>query len=90
MDEAAYRAHVVAKGYGEPAFREQPADKFVARHTHDFGACLFFLEGQFTIETDEGPVTCGPGDMYEIAPNVPHTELSGPTGAKYLAAKKAV
>ena len=90
MDEAAYRAKLTAEGFGEPTLREQPADKFVDRHTHDFAACLLFLEGEFTVATDDTTTTCHAGDVFELAPNIPHTERSGPAGAKYWAATKPV
>jgi len=57
-------------------------------HTHPFEARALILAGEIRIETRSGAHRYGPGDIFHLAAEAPHSEDYGPAGVHYLAARR--
>jgi len=88
MDEAQYRQELADGGYGEPNLVEWEANTVNDTHTHDFSAAILVLDGEITVTTDDGEVTCRAGDTFSLAAGVPHAERIGADGVRFLAGRK--
>lgn len=89
MNETEFRQEVAKGGYGEPTLKEfQPHHSGGDLHTHEFSALAMVVEGEFTVEYEDGPVTHGAGDHCAVAAGTLHTEKTGDAGAKVLFATK--
>ena len=64
------------------------ANKFNPEHAHEFDACVMVIEGEMTITRNGKPEMFRVGDVCQMAAATPHTELSGPGGARYLAGRR--
>lgn len=57
-------------------------------HGHDFAVRGLVLQGAFTVVRDKKPVTYQPGQVFDVAAGVPHSEEIGPEGARVLVGRK--
>ena len=57
-------------------------------HGHEFSVRGLVLEGTFTVVRDEKPVTYRPGQVFDVAAGVAHSEEIGPEGARVLVGRK--
>lgn len=67
---------------------ERPANGALDLHTHPFEARALILEGEITIVAEGKTQFCKAGELFQLAANVPHTEVYGPAGVRYIAARK--
>ncbi len=88
MDEAQFRQQLQEQGYGEAQALEFGPNFGNDMHTHDFSACAFVLSGEFTLVTEDGPVTHQPGEACKLAAGTLHCEQTGASGATILIGKK--
>ena len=57
-------------------------------HGHEFSVRGLVLEGAFTVVRDENSVTYRPGQVFDVAAGVPHSEEIGSDGARILVGRK--
>ena len=57
-------------------------------HTHPFEACAFVLEGEITIISADKTQHCRVGETFQLDANIPHSEIYGDGGVRYIAARK--
>lgn len=89
MDEATFRAKAESEGYGDFAIRDWEPGLTNDMHTHDFSASILVLEGELTVTCEDGSTkTCRAGDTNSLAAGIPHTELVGPEGVKFISGRK--
>ena len=89
MDEKAFRAAREAEGYTQFAVVEWEPGRVNETHTHDFTASAFLLDGRITVETADESTTCrAAGDTFTLGAGIPHREVVGPDGVKFLVARK--
>ena len=89
MERAAFEASLREDGFAGPLDRRMEAGQVVPEHTHPFDARLLVLEGEFILGQDGQTRRYGPGEVFEVPADVPHTESFGPTGASYLVGRRA-
>lgn len=88
MDETEFRALLREHAYTEPEHVARASAPANAEHTHDYAVRGLILEGEMTIHTASGAVTCGPGEDFELARGTSHSEAYGSSGAKVLIGRK--
>jgi quercetin dioxygenase-like cupin family protein len=88
MDRESFAAGLKADGYAGPLDRRMEAGQPAPEHTHPFDARLLVLEGEFILGLGGETRRYGPGEMFEVPANVPHTESFGPAGATYLVGRR--
>jgi len=86
MTEAEFRAEMAIRG-GQPNLVELPAEYFKEEHSHDFTARGLVLAGEFTLSFAGAAHHLVAGADFELAAGIPHTERTGATGARLLAAR---
>ena len=86
--EADFRAQATAQGFPEPMPAPRAALLNNDTHTHDFTAFIIVLDGEFTVTTDAGATTYGPGETFTIVAGTPHAERAGSAGANLLIARR--
>ncbi len=88
MNEAQFRQQLQEQGYGEAQALEFEPNSVKDMHTHDFSAFVLVLSGEFTLVTEDGPVTHQPGEACKLAAGTLHSEQTGANGATILIGKK--
>ncbi len=88
MDEARFRDYLAEGGYGEPKITEWEANLVNDSHSHDFGAAILVLSGSLTVTTADGTTTCGADDTVSLDAGVPHTEVVGADGVRFLSGRR--
>ena len=88
MDQQAFKAAREAEGFTEFLIREWEPGKVVDTHSHDFTAAVLVLEGEFTVDYDDGPTTYRPGDSCVVEAGTRHKETVGAEGVKFLVGRK--
>jgi quercetin dioxygenase-like cupin family protein len=90
MDRASFAASLKADGYEGPLDRRMEAGVKTPEHTHPFDARLMVLEGEYRLTCGGTTRHYGPGDVFEVAANVPHAEAYGPEGATFVVGRRAL
>lgn len=89
MTRDEFEAELRAAGFTTFAEVTREADGHLDTHSHPFEARALILAGEIRIETDDGLTRrYGPGDIFHLAADAPHSEDYGPTGVHYLAARR--
>lgn len=88
MTEQEFRDQLAAEGFTTVVTVEREPDGSLDTHSHPFEARALILDGDITIVAEGVTQRCGPGDVFGLAANVPHTETYGPRGVRYLAGRK--
>lgn len=57
-------------------------------HTHPFEARLFILDGIFTLAVGAERRVFRPGEICGLGANIPHQEITGAEGARYVAGRR--
>lgn len=77
LSEDSMRRKLEEEGYRVSKYRYEPGT-FFTEHTHALHKKDAVLAGRLRIETHDGDVVLGPGDMIEIPSGVEHTaEVEG-------------
>ena len=87
MTPEAFESQMQQQGY-QTVVVERPANGSLDLHTHPFEARALILEGEITIVAEGRTQFCKAGELFQLDANVPHTETYGPTGVRYIAARK--
>ena len=88
MDAQAFEKQLKADGYSEIETKDYLAKPENEAHVHDFSARGLVLDGAFICRLDGHQVTFGPGDIFDVAKGIEHTEQIGESGARVLTGKK--
>ncbi len=89
MQPATFEAELVRDGYTPVRIAMQP-DAVNPEHQHPFDARLLVIEGSVTIVRDGAPTAIyAVGDTFEVPAGTRHSETAGPTGATYVAGRRA-
>jgi quercetin dioxygenase-like cupin family protein len=78
-----------ARGFDEVVVREWQPNQVVDEHRHPFAADALVVRGEIWLTDAEGTRHLYPGDTFELAANVPHSERYGAQGATYWVARRA-
>ncbi len=88
IDIEAFKAGLQADGFGEPVERALPPTADNGEHIHPFQVRALVTEGSLTLRWDGKAETYGPGEIFRMAPNHPHSEEVGPAGVRYLSGRR--
>jgi quercetin dioxygenase-like cupin family protein len=88
MNEAQFKQQLQEQGYGEAQSIDYEPNMANDMHTHDFDAFVFILSGEFTLTTEDGEATHGPGETCQLAAGTLHRENAGSSGATILVGRK--
>ncbi len=88
MTETEFRQRLAEQGFEAVVTVEREPNGSLDTHTHPFEAQALILSGEITIVAEGQTMHCGPGDIFRLDANIPHTECYGPQGVTYLAGRK--
>lgn len=83
-----FEAEQRAAGFSTFTEVTREANGHLDTHTHPFEAKALILAGEIRIETQGEFRLYGPGDIFHLAAEAPHSEDYGPAGVRYLAARR--
>lgn len=86
-DARGFRAQAEADGYTVVEKRMAPGT-VNPDHSHPFDARLLITDGEISVSVDGETTTCRAGDVFELDANRTHSEVIGPEGVCYLAARR--
>ena len=84
MNEDEFKALCEEKGYSDIKIKSYEPDGYDPMHTHDLSIIGLVLDGQMTLELEEGSTSYKPGDICEFAAGTLHAERTGPNGARIV------
>jgi quercetin dioxygenase-like cupin family protein len=87
MNQQEFEQLMQKEGF-ETVVVERPANGSLDLHTHPFAARALILDGEITIVAEGRTQHCRTGDTFALDANIPHTEVYGPTGVRYVAGRK--
>ena len=88
MNSEEFTQQLHNEGFGTVVKVEREPNGSMDLHSHPFEAKALILEGEITISAEGKTRHCLPGDVFQLAAYVPHTESYGPQGVSYLAGRK--
>ena len=88
MDGKAFEKELALLGFDEILTRDWPPNHFVDTHTHLFEVRALMLKGELALSCNGKTVTYRAGEIFTLAPRLPHTEQYGPTGATYVVGRR--
>jgi len=83
-----FLAGLRADGFCEPVERALPPAGDNGEHVHPFEVRALVTEGSLTLRWDGREETYGPGEVFRMAANHPHSEEVGPAGVRYFSGRK--
>lgn len=84
MTIAALKEKLAADVFRDIDVLEWEAGRFNETHSHPYTARAYILSGTLTVDCGTEAKTCGKGDEFTLAANVPHTEHAGPEGVTFV------
>ena len=84
MTEDDFRELLTSQGFDEPSEYSYSAGYSTELHTHEFGAQLLVLEGEFILELDDGKHIFKAGETCQVASGTMHAEHTGEVFARTL------
>tara|TARA_B110000008_G_scaffold271848_1_gene303827 strand:- start:668 stop:937 length:270 start_codon:yes stop_codon:yes gene_type:complete len=84
MTEDEFRELLTSQGCDEPSEYSYSADYSTELHTHEFGAQLLVLEGEFILELDDGKHIFKAGETCQVPSGTVHAEHTGEVFARTL------
>lgn len=88
LDISAFDAAALAQGYEQVLDRVWAPLTVVETHTHPFAAKALVTQGEMWLTVDGQTRHLRPGDGFELARELPHSERYGPEGATYRVARR--
>jgi quercetin dioxygenase-like cupin family protein len=88
MDQLAFKAQLTKEQFNEIVEVSKPANEAMGLHTHPFEAKALITQGELCIAVNDVSKVYKQGDVFQLAPNTPHTEQYGPSGVTYLVGRK--
>jgi quercetin dioxygenase-like cupin family protein len=79
---------LVEMGYGNIYPWRDPPGAFYDWHTHPYDEVRYILEGEITIETEDGKYRLTAGDLMFVPAGTRHRAFVGGKGVLYLCATK--
>lgn len=88
MQPAEFEKQLRAEGFSVETkiYEARPAND---EHGHEFAVRGLVLDGAFTVVRDTKRVTYRPGEVFDVAAGVPHSEEIGAEGARVLVGRKS-
>jgi len=83
-----FRRTALDNGFTEALERPWPPGTVLDEHAHPFEASALVVEGEMWLTVDGATRHLQPGDRFEIAAGVPHSERYGDQGAVYWVARR--
>jgi len=89
MDRMTFEAELTRDGFTIVSIAMKP-DAVNPEHEHPFDARLLVIEGAITIDRQGAPArTYQAGEHFEMPAGCRHSETAGPSGAAYVAGRRA-
>jgi quercetin dioxygenase-like cupin family protein len=88
VDQSVFKTQLVTEQFNEIVEVSKPANEAMGLHTHPFEAKALITQGELRIAVNDVSRLYKVGDVFQLAPNTPHTEQYGPTGVTYLVGRK--
>jgi len=89
LDVSAFDAAVLSQGYEQVLDRVWAPLTVLDTHTHPFAGKAIVTQGEMWLTVGDQTRHLLPGDGFELARDVPHSERYGPEGATYRVARRA-
>jgi len=86
---AQFEASAKAQGFDEALERRWEPLTVLDTHSHPFAAQATVVQGEMWLTVNGETQHLLPGDGFELAPGVPHSERYGNEGATYWVARRA-
>lgn len=86
---AQFEANAKAQGFDEALERRWEPLTVLDTHSHSFAAKATVVQGEMWLTVNGETQHLLPGDGFELAPGVPHSERYGNEGATYWVARRA-
>lgn len=83
-----FENEALKQGFDEVIERSWDAHVELASHMHPFAVKAIVVRGEMWLTVDEQTRHLRPGDLFELASNVPHSERYGAEGATYWVARR--
>ena len=83
-----FEADALRSGYDTVMVRDWAPGTVVADHAHPFAAHALLVQGEMWLMVGEQTQHLRPGDSFDLAPHVMHSERYGPDGATYWVARR--
>lgn len=84
-----FEADARAKGFDEVVERQWAPELTLDSHAHPFAANALVVQGEMWLTVDGNTRHLRPGDTFELARDVPHSERYGVDGATYWVARRS-
>ncbi|MDR5751945.1 MULTISPECIES: cupin [unclassified Caballeronia] len=88
MTRDEFLAELAREGFQEIVTVTREPNLAMDLHAHPFEAKALIIAGDLTIRAGESQRHYGPGDVFHLATNAPHSESYGPDGVTYLVGRK--
>ena len=88
MDQREFEALLAAEQFEQVVTVEREPGGSMDRHSHPFEAKALVIEGELSIRTEHEERRYRAGEVFHLPADVPHSELFGPIGVKYLVGRK--
>ena len=85
---AEFENEALKLGFDEVVERSWQAHLELGSHTHPFAVKAIVVRGEMWLTVDDQTRHLRPGDTFELAPGVPHSERYGGDGASYWVARR--
>ena len=85
---ASFEAAARRDGYTEVIAKDWEAALVLERHTHPYDVDALLVSGNMALEIDGETRHLVAGDAFQLAANVPHSEVYGPNGATVWVARR--
>ncbi|MBG9388452.1 cupin domain-containing protein [Caenimonas aquaedulcis] len=86
---AQFQSGALARGFDEVLERVWKPGTVLETHTHPFEADALVVQGEMWLGENGVERRLLPGDTFHLAPDTPHTERYGASGATYWVARKS-
>jgi quercetin dioxygenase-like cupin family protein len=88
MNTVEFRKILASESFSEIVEVTREGNVTIDLHTHPFEAKALITSGDLWITVDDVERLYKQGDVFQLAPNTPHTEQYGPAGVTYLVGRK--
>ena len=85
---ASFEAAARRSGYTEIIAKDWEPSLVLERHTHPYDVDALLVSGSLALEIDGETRHLVAGDAFQLAANVPHSEVYGPNGATVWVARR--
>jgi quercetin dioxygenase-like cupin family protein len=88
MSLEAFLVMTQTEGFAHPVEVHRESNGFLDLHEHPFEAKALILDGEIEIGDARHQRRYRAGEIFHLLKNQPHWERYGPTGVRYLSARK--